>query len=126
MTHSKAVLYVAGAPSADHLLQTVGRLGFDCATCTIAQGLWQGEIEQSYVLTIIGETATPAHIAGKTDQYGNAILMPAVPDGFELRIRYLAENLTREYKQDCVAFELTELALFELTTSQASYIRNGG
>ncbi len=128
--HTKAVLYVAGVANSTELLMQANRFGFESATAHEALGIWRGIVERAFTLTIIGETATPAHIVyGQSDHYqGDAfepILMPADPNGFETRIRNLAENLAREYGQTCVAFELAPVH-FELTTAQASYIRNGG
>jgi hypothetical protein len=127
--HSIGTLYLAlnGQTSRD-LADNLARRGIEAATITASLGLWKGKQETSYIVTIIGETASPAHMASDTqDVLAPAfveVLMPADPTAFEYRIRNLAENLANDYCQDCVAFTIAP-CLFELTTEQATYKRNG-
>jgi hypothetical protein len=124
--HSIGTLYLAlnGATSRD-LADNLARRGIKAATIAATLGLWEGQQETAYIVTIIGETASPAHIAN--DPYAPElprVLMPSDPTAFESRIRTLAENLANDYRQDCVAFTIAP-CLFELTTGQATYKRNG-
>jgi hypothetical protein len=124
--HSIATLYLAlnGATSRD-LAHNLARRGIKAATIAATLGLWEGQQETAYTVTIIGETAAPAHLASNPyDPELPAILMPADPTAFESRIRTLAENLALDYRQDCVTFTIAP-CLFELTTGQAGYTRNG-
>ena len=125
--HSIATLYLSlnGQTSRD-LADNLARRGIKAATILAGLGLWEGQQEVSYVVTIIGETATPAHmiIVDPKNPFGPPVLMPSDPTAFESRIRTLAENLANDYRQDCVAFTIAP-CLFELTTGQATYKRNG-
>lgn len=125
--HSIATLYVSGVfDSSKGLAERIIRHGFGAFTILAGLGVWKGEHEVSYVITIIGETAAPAHLADFDSQPagGVPILMPADPTAFEGKIRTLAENLAMDYNQDAVAFTIAP-CLFELTTGQAKYKRNG-
>jgi hypothetical protein len=127
MRHSIATLYLAGPVYANDLAKNISRRGFEAFTITAGLGVWQGMTEPAFVVTIIGETAAPAHLAVKgTAAEGDkeAVLMPADETAFQDRIRTLAENLANDYKQECVAFAICG-ALFELTTAQAGYRRHG-
>ncbi len=125
--HSIATLYLAlnGQTSRD-LADNLARRGIEAATIAATLGLWEGNQETSYTVTIIGETASAAHLAPHPyDDPGlPPVLMPADPTAFEYRIRDLAENLAFDYGQDCVAFTIAP-CIFELTTKQATYRRNG-
>lgn len=124
--HSIGTLYLAlnGQTSRD-LADNLARRGIKAATIAATLGLWEGNQETSYTVTIIGDTASPAHLASNPyDPELPAVLMPADPTAFESRIRTLAENLALDYGQECVAFTIAP-CLFELTTPQAGYRRNG-
>jgi hypothetical protein len=125
--HSIGTLYLAlnGATSRD-LADNLARRGIKAATIAATLGLWEGQQETAYTVTIIGETASPAHLVKVYDptETGERVLMPTDPTAFESAIRTLAENLANDYKQDCVAFTIAP-CLFELTTGQATYKRNG-
>ncbi len=123
--HSIGTLYVAGPTYANDLARNLTKRGFEAFTILAGLGVWQGQQEPAFVVTIIGETASPAHLASNPyDPELPAVLMPTDPTAFESRIRDLAENLALDYGQDCVAFTITP-CLFELTTPQAGYRRNG-
>lgn len=123
--HSLATLYLAGPTYSNELAANLAKRGVTGATILAGGGLWKGAFEPSYRIEIIGETAAPAHIVDRETVHGKVVLMPADPNAFEGRIRTLAENLAADYHQDAVAWHITPLAVFELTTAQATYKRHG-
>lgn len=121
--HSLATLYLAGPTYSNELAANLAKRGVTGATILAGGGLWQGAFEPSFRIEIIGETAAPAHNVEFGE--GDIVLMPSDPNAFEGRIRTLAENLAADYRQDAVAWHITPLAVFELTTAQATYKRHG-
>jgi hypothetical protein len=126
MRHSIATLYLAGPVYANELAKNISRRGFEAFTITAGLGVWQGQTEPAFVVTIIGETAAPAHLAENphrtTADPVRDILMPADETAFQDRIRTLAENLALDYAQSAVLFTITP-CLMELTSPQAGYKR---
>lgn len=122
--HSIATLYLAGPTYSNELAANLAKRGIAGATIIAGGGLWMGEFEPTFRIEIIGETATPAHIAPYAVAGHETVLMPPDPNGFASMIRTLAENLAADYKQDAVAFAIVP-CLFELTTPQAGYQRHG-
>jgi len=117
--YTKCVFYFAGATQHEAVQFCKRYLeAFEGWTLQEAIGGWKGETEPSWILTIILPTDTPAHIAQ------NWLLMPATENSVETEARTIAENLTLEFEQEAVAYELTPVQ-FALTTSQARYKRNG-
>ena len=124
MRHSKATLMLAlDGQSTTDLAHNLTRRGVEAFHIVAGLGVWKGQHETSYTITIIGETASRPHIA--YDARHEPVLLPGNPTSFEGQIRTLAENLALDYGQECVAFSI-EPCLFELTTPQAGYRRNGG
>ena len=117
--HSIGTLYLSlNGQSSSDLARNLSKRGFPAFTIVAGLGYWNDQPEPSYVVTIVGETTAPAYL---TD---DGVLMPPDPTAFEYRIRNLAENLALDYGQECVATTITP-CLFELTTPQAAYRRNG-
>ena len=123
--HSIATLYLCAPGNiGNDVARNLTKRGFEAFTITAGLGAWKGEYEPQFTVTIIGETAAPAHIANDPYAPELPVLMPADPVAFESRIQTLAENLANDYQQECVAFTIAP-CLFELTTGQARYRRNG-
>lgn len=122
MRHTKAEFYFAGATEAGAVSFCKRFLDrFDGWTLQKALGGWKCAVEESWTLTIVAPSDTPAHIAKGNGQY---VLLPAEENSFDIEARNIAENLALEFKQEAVAYDLTPVS-FALTSGQARYFRNG-
>jgi hypothetical protein len=125
---SKATLHLAGPHLASDIARNLTKRGVKGFHIASGWGWWEGEYEPAFQVTIIGDTAAPAHLAENphrtTADPVRDVLMPADPEAFTSFIRTLAENLALDYKQQTVLWDIVP-CVSEFTTPQAGYRRNG-
>lgn len=116
-------IYVAGPSTRYDLLAELARLGLKGATVTDAAGIWEGEHELSYVVTIVAPIASEARLEMKIST-GDSFVLPGNPDALEQQLRFVAENLALTFGQQQVIWFIAPMLAYGVTTRQASYRRD--
>jgi len=121
--YSKAEFYFAGCSTAQAREFLSHRLRhLEGWTLIPTIGGWKGETEHAFKLEIIAPSDTPARYS--TADIG--VLVPAEVNSIETEARDIAEAIAHQFNQEAVAYSVSPVALFALTTVQATYRRNGG
>lgn len=116
-------IYVAGPSTRYDLLAELARLGLKGATVIDAAGIWEGEHELSYVVTIVAPIASEARLEVKIST-GDSFVLPGNPDALEQQLRFVAENLAMTFGQQQVIWFIAPTLAYGVTTRQASYRRD--